>query len=71
MHLDGCTLPSHRQRVLDEKRELDIRFIRLDEFILRDAFFRELEKDEHACMHRQLDVMRELSVILGEGISAF
>ncbi|WP_314972813.1 DUF2829 domain-containing protein [Comamonas testosteroni] len=67
----GCTLPGHQQRVLDEKQELDIRITRLDEFILRNALFRELENDEQARMRRQLDVMRELSVILGERISAF
>ena len=67
----GCTLPGHQQRVLDEKQELDIRITRLDEFILRNALFRELANDEQARMRRQLDVMRELSVILGERISAF
>ncbi|WKL16560.1 hypothetical protein QYQ99_03115 [Comamonas testosteroni] len=64
-------LPPHQQRVLDEKQELDIRITRLDEFILRNALFRQLDPDEQACMRRQLDVMRELSVILGERISAF
>ncbi|WP_240154239.1 PGDYG domain-containing protein [Comamonas sp. Tr-654] len=65
------TLPPYRQRVLDEKQELDIRITRLDEFILRNALFRELDPEEQARMRRQLDVMRELSVILGERISAF
>jgi hypothetical protein len=66
-----AALPPHQQRVLDEKQELDIRITRLDEFILRNALFRELDPDEQARMRRQLDVMRELSVILGERISAF
>ncbi|WP_253279327.1 crAss001_48 related protein [Comamonas testosteroni] len=64
-------LPPHQQHVLDEKQELDIRITRLDEFILRNALFRQLDPEEQARMRRQLDVMRELSVILGEGISAF
>ena len=63
--------PPHQQRVLDEKQELDIRITRLDEFILRNALFRQLDPEEQARMRRQLDVMRELSVILGERISAF
>ncbi|WKL15109.1 hypothetical protein QYQ99_22530 [Comamonas testosteroni] len=64
-------LPPHQQRVLNEKQELDIRITRLDEFILRNALFRQLDPEEQARMRRQLDVMRELSVILGERISAF
>lgn len=67
----GSTVPAHQQRVLDEKQELDIRITRLDEFILRNALFRELDPEEQSRMRRQLDVMRELSVILGERISAF
>ncbi|WP_231905944.1 crAss001_48 related protein [Comamonas thiooxydans] len=67
----ASSLPPHQQRVLDEKQELDIRITRLDEFILRNALFRQLDPDEQARMRRQLDVMRELSVILGERISAF
>lgn len=64
-------LPPHQQRVLDEKQDTDIRITKLDEFIQRNALFRRLESDEQARMRRQLDVMRELSVILGERISAF
>ncbi|GAO73271.1 hypothetical protein [Comamonas sp. E6] len=57
--------------MLDEKQELDIRITRLDEFIQRNALFRQLDSDEQARMRRQLDVMRELSVILGERIASF
>ena len=64
-------LPPHQQRGLDEKQDTDIRITKLDEFIHRNALFRHLESDEQARMRRQLDVMRELSVILGERISAF
>lgn len=69
--LPVSTLPPHQQRVLDEKQELDIRITRLDEFILRNALFRQLDPEEQARLRRQLDVMRELSLILGERISAF
>ena len=61
----------HQQRMLDEKQDLDIRITKLDEFIQRNALFRQLESAEQSRMRRQLDVMRELSVILGERISAF
>lgn len=65
------SLPPHQQRVLDEKQELDIRITKLDEFIERTALFRQLDSGEQARMRRQLDVMRELSVILGDRISVF
>lgn len=67
----ASSLPPHQQRVLDEKQELDIRITRLDEFIRRNALFRQLESDEQSRMRRQLDVMRELSVILGERVAKF
>ncbi|MGE8444095.1 MAG: crAss001_48 related protein [Comamonas testosteroni] len=63
--------PYHQQRVLDEKQELDISIARLDEFIQRNALFRQPGSDEQSRMRRQLDVMREYAVILGEHISAF
>jgi len=67
----GCTVSAHQQRVLDEKQELDIRITKLDELIQRNALFRQLGSDEQSRMRRQLDVMREYAVILGERISAF
>ena len=45
-------LPPHQQRVLDEKQALDIRITRLDEVILRNALFRELDPDAQARMRR-------------------
>lgn len=65
------TLPPHQQRVLDEKQELDIRITKLDEFIQRNSLFDQLPEAEQARMKRQLDVMHELSTILGERIAAF
>ncbi|XGB20921.1 hypothetical protein KV708_08640 [Comamonas thiooxydans] len=67
----ASSLPPHQQRVLDEKQDTDIRITKLDEFIHRNALFRHLDPAEQARLRRQLDVMRELSVILGERISAF
>ena len=70
-HVVGCTVPPHQQRVLDEKQELDIRITKLDEFIQRSSLFCTLPEAEQARMRRQLDVMHELSTILGERIAAF
>ncbi len=67
----ASSLPPHQQRVLDEKQDLDIRITKLDEFIQRNALFRQLDSEEQARMRRQLDVMREYAVILGERIASF
>ena len=61
----------HQQRMLDEKQERDIRITKLDEFMLRNALFRQLDPEEQSRMRRQLDVMYELSVILGKRIARF
>lgn len=65
------SLPPHQQRVLDEKQDLDLRIARLDEFKRRNPLFASLDAAEQARMTSQLDVMRELSAILGERIEAF
>lgn len=65
------SLPPHRQRVIDEKAARDGEISRLAAFIDGNAMFSTLPTDEQARMRRQLDVMRELSVILGERIAAF
>lgn len=65
------TIPPHRQRVIDEKAARDGEIQRLDAFINASPIFATLPADEQARLRRQLDVMRELSVILGERIAAF
>lgn len=69
--LPVSTLPPHQQRVLDEKQELDVRITKLDEFIERGPVFAQVPGDEQARLKRQLDVMHELSSILGERIAKF
>lgn len=64
-------LPPHQQRVLDEKADRDGEISRLDAFINASPVFATLPTDEQARLRRQLDVMRELSVILGERIANF
>lgn len=67
----GGDLPPHQQRVLGEKLALDLRISALDPFIDRNPIFATLPADEQARLKRQLDVMHELSVVLGERISHF
>lgn len=67
----SSTLPPHQQRVLDEKECRDIEITKLDEFIQRNPLFGKLPEAEQARMKRQLDVMYELSSILGERIANF
>lgn len=64
-------MPSHQQRVVAEKLELDLRISALDPFIDRNPVFATLPVDEQARLKRQLDVMHELSSILGERIANF
>lgn len=67
----ASSLPPHQQRVLDEKAARDGEISRLDAFINAGPIFATLPTDEQARLRSQLDVMRELSVILGERIAAF
>ena len=67
----ASTVPAHQQRVLDEKAARDGEISRLDAFINANPVFATLPADEQARLRRQLDVMRELSVILGERIANF
>jgi len=67
----ASTVPPHQQRVIDEKAARDGEVSRLAAFIDSNPVFPQLPADEQARLRRQLDVMRELSVILGERIAAF
>lgn len=67
----SSTLPPHQQRVLDEKECRDIEITKLDEFIQRNPVFSTLPEAEQARMKRQLEVMQELSEVLGERIANF
>ncbi len=67
----ASTVPPHQQRVIDEKAARDGEIDRLAAFIVSNPVFATLPQDEQARLRRQLNVMRELSVILGERIAAF
>lgn len=64
-------VPPHQLRVIKEKAARDGEISSLAVFIDANPVFATLPADEQARMRRQLDVMRELSVILGERIAAF
>ena len=64
-------VPPHQARVIKEKAARDGEISRLAAFIGSNPAFPQLPADEQARLRRQLDVMRELSVILGERIAAF
>lgn len=67
----ASTLPPDQQRVLAEKMDRDQEITHLDAFIRESAVFPTLADAEQARLRRQLDVMHELSAILGERIAAF
>jgi hypothetical protein len=57
-------------RVIAEKKELDERGNKLDQFILSDKFGT-LPPAEQERMKRQLEIMGKYSEVLGERIAAF
>lgn len=63
-------LSPHQQRVVDEKAELDQRIEKLAVFI-NGQIFATVPQDERERLTRQLEVMRELSVILADRIAHF
>ena len=60
-----------QKNVLDQKMDCDQDISCLDTFIRENAAFPALPADEQARLRRQLDVMHELSAILGERIANF
>jgi hypothetical protein len=60
----------HQERVIAEKKELDERGNKLDQFILSDKFGT-LPPAEQERMKRQLEIMGKYSEVLGERIAAF
>lgn len=64
-------VPPHQARVIKEKAGRDGEISSLAAFIESNPVFPTLPADEQARLRRQLDVMRELSVILGERIASF
>lgn len=63
-------MQTYQERVVAEKRELDERGDKLDQFILSDRFGT-LPAAEQERMKRQLEIMGKYSEVLGERIAAF
>ena len=63
-------LQPHQQRVVDEKRELDVKLTKLDAFG-RTELFKTLPEDEQGRLNRQHSLMEQYSAVLGERIAAF
>ena len=63
-------MEAHQERVIAEKKELDERGNKLDQFILSDRFGT-LPAAEQGRMKRQLEIMGKYSEVLGERIAAF
>jgi hypothetical protein len=60
----------HQQRIVDEKKELDVRLDRLKAFIEINPVFKTLHEDERKRLNRQFDAMAEYSSILSQRIAA-
>ena len=62
--------PPHQQRVVDEKAELDERLQKLNAFARSDTFL-DLNFEDQNLLAKQSNLMRELSVVLGDRIARF
>jgi hypothetical protein len=61
----------HQERVVQEKKELDEKLVKLTEFIGLSSKFRGLDSNEKARLYRQHKHMMDYSMVLGERIDAF
>ena len=62
----------HQERVVTEKKELDEKLIKLKAFAcLENPIFFSLDPVERLRLLRQLDIMEQYSMVLGERIEAF
>ncbi len=65
------TIQPHQQRVIDEKRELDVKAHALSQFIGLNPVFETLDPAEQERMKEQCEIMWQYSEILGARIAAF
>ena len=61
----------HQDRVVEEKKELDEKIVKLDLFIESNPLFQKVPLDEQNRLRSQLDVMQEYSAILKDRIANF
>jgi hypothetical protein len=64
------TMQLHQQRVVDEKKELDVKLEKLSAFI-QGPIFQTLKSDEQERLTRQSKLMDQYSGVLAERIEAF
>ena len=64
-------IPSHQQRVIDEKCQLDTRLQALRKFIGGNVLFEDLHENEQQRLRHQVDAMAQYSSILAERIENF
>lgn len=64
------TMPDYQVRVVEERRELDVKIASLDEFT-RASAFTALDQSERHRLEHQLSIMQAYSFVLGERINAF
>lgn len=65
------TFAPYQQRVIDEKRDLDIKVKALNRFISEDPVFEALSAIEQFHLRKQWKLMSEYSEVLGERIAIF
>lgn len=64
------TILSYKQRIVEEKTELDIKANKLSDFIGNNLLFDDLEADEQERLKMQNDIMWQYSEILGKRLTA-
>lgn len=64
-------LQPHQQRVVEEKKELDVKIKALQTFIERNEMFYNMSPEEMSDMRRQLCTMETYSQILQRRINRF
>jgi hypothetical protein len=63
-------LLAHQQRVVEEKKELDKKLLKLSVFFDTDTFS-EVEPEEQARLKKQSEIMTAYSILLNDRIAAF
>lgn len=64
-------LQDFQKRVVEEKQQLDDRISALTQFIDHSEVFKKVDSDEQSRLRRQLEIMLQLSSVLGARIHAF
>jgi len=66
----GAKMEPHQERVVEEKKELDAKLRKLDEF-METAFFEELDDTEKYLLRKQAQYMQSYSDTLRDRIELF